>query len=68
MNTPPASAPAAPDGPAVDRLEVHAFRMPTDVPGGLEQDGTLEWSATTLVLVQLRAAGTTGTPTPSCAG
>src|ERR1051326_7904456 len=41
----------------VDSLEVASYRIPTDEP---ESDGTLEWDATTLVLVQLRAAETVG--------
>jgi L-alanine-DL-glutamate epimerase-like enolase superfamily enzyme len=42
---------------AVERLEVSAYRVPTDQP---ESDGTLEWDATTLVLVRAEAAGETG--------
>jgi L-alanine-DL-glutamate epimerase-like enolase superfamily enzyme len=34
---------------AVDRVEVSVFRVPTDRP---ESDGTLEWDATTMVLVE----------------
>ena len=41
----------------VDNLDVAAYRIPTDQP---ESDGTLEWDATTLVLVRLRAAETVG--------
>ncbi|MGH7968702.1 MAG: enolase C-terminal domain-like protein, partial [Limisphaerales bacterium] len=41
----------------IDRLAVSAFKVPTDGP---ESDGTLEWDSTTLVLVQLEAAGVTG--------
>jgi L-alanine-DL-glutamate epimerase-like enolase superfamily enzyme len=41
----------------IERLQVSAFRIPTDEP---ESDGTLRWDATTLVLVKLRAAGVTG--------
>jgi L-alanine-DL-glutamate epimerase-like enolase superfamily enzyme len=41
----------------IERLEVSAFRIPTDEP---ESDGTLSWDATTLVLVELHAAGTAG--------
>jgi hypothetical protein len=39
--------------------EVHAsaYTIPTDAP---ESDGTLEWNATTLVLVQVEAGGRTG--------
>lgn len=54
-----------PDAPApgestVDALDVHAFEVPTDGPDGREQDGTLEWHATTLVLVRVHAGGRTG--------
>nr|WP_309235395.1 enolase C-terminal domain-like protein [Streptomyces sp. TRM64462] len=45
---------------AVDRVDVGAFRVPTDGPGGREQDGTLDWDSTTLVLVQVGAGGRTG--------
>ncbi|WP_232376775.1 enolase C-terminal domain-like protein [Amycolatopsis aidingensis] len=45
----------------VEAVEVHAFELPTDGPGGVEQDGTLEWDSTTMVLVQAHAAGVTGT-------
>ena len=43
--------------PAVERVEVSAYRVPTDAP---ESDGTLEWSATTLVVVEVGAEGATG--------
>lgn len=33
---------------AIDRLEAEAFRIPTDAP---EEDGTLRWDSTTLVVV-----------------
>lgn len=33
----------------IERIEVSAYRIPTDRP---ESDGTLEWTATTLVLVE----------------
>lgn len=46
------------DGPAVERLAVSVYRVPTDLPGG---DATLTWYATTLVLVEAAAAGRTGT-------
>ncbi|MGW4540802.1 enolase C-terminal domain-like protein [Streptomyces chartreusis] len=45
------------DGPVVERLDVSAYRIPTDLPGG---DATLAWDATTLVLVEATAAGRTG--------
>ena len=38
----------------IERARVEAFRIPTDAP---ESDGTLEWDATTLVLVTLCAGG-----------
>ncbi len=45
-----------PDVP-VERLEVAAFVVPTDAP---ESDGTLAWDSTTLVIVELEAAGARG--------
>ena len=45
-------------GPAIESVEACAFPIPTEQP---EQDGTLEWSQTTLLLVQVRAGGSTGT-------
>lgn len=47
---------AAPTAP-IDSLDVGVYRIPTDAP---ESDGTLEWDATTLVLVQIAAAGQRG--------
>jgi len=47
-------------GPAtasVEALTCSAFEIPTDEP---ESDGTLEWESTTIVVVQVRAAGETG--------
>ncbi len=41
----------------IDALEVSAYRVPTDFP---ESDGTAEWDATTIVLVQAHAGGATG--------
>jgi L-alanine-DL-glutamate epimerase-like enolase superfamily enzyme len=43
----------------IERIDVRAYRIPTQ--NGPESDGTAEWDATTLVLVQLEAAQTTGT-------
>jgi hypothetical protein len=43
--------------PAVDALTITAYTVPTDAPEG---DGTLEWDATTIVVVRAHAAGTTG--------
>jgi L-alanine-DL-glutamate epimerase-like enolase superfamily enzyme len=45
--------------PAVE-LAVHAFEIPTDGPDGSEEDGTLSWSSTTLVLVEVHAGDETG--------
>lgn len=41
----------------IQRAEAHAFTIPTETP---ESDGTAEWSATTLVLVQMEAQGVGG--------
>ena len=41
----------------IERLQVAAFKIPTDAP---ESDGTLAWDSTTLVLVEVQAAGVTG--------
>nr|WP_298145157.1 enolase C-terminal domain-like protein [uncultured Pseudomonas sp.] len=41
----------------IDELRVSAYRVPTDGP---EADGTYQWHATTLVLVELHGAGQTG--------
>ncbi|MEU9191639.1 enolase C-terminal domain-like protein [Streptomyces hundungensis] len=48
------------EGPCIDAVDVHAFQVPTDGPGGKEQDGTLEWDSTTMVLVRVHAGGRTG--------
>jgi L-alanine-DL-glutamate epimerase-like enolase superfamily enzyme len=42
---------------ALERLTVSAYRVPTDQP---ESDGTLEWDATTMVLVRAEAGAETG--------
>jgi L-alanine-DL-glutamate epimerase-like enolase superfamily enzyme len=44
----------------VDGLTVHAFDFGTDGPDGVEQDGTLAWSSTTMVLVEAHGGGQTG--------
>jgi L-alanine-DL-glutamate epimerase-like enolase superfamily enzyme len=41
----------------IECIEVAAYRIPTDTP---ESDGTLEWDSTTLVTVQIDAAGQRG--------
>lgn len=46
-----------PRAPAIDALRVHACRIATD---GEECDGTLCWSATEMVIVELVAGTTTG--------
>jgi L-alanine-DL-glutamate epimerase-like enolase superfamily enzyme len=45
------------EGPRVSGARVSAFRIPTATP---ESDGTLEWNATTLVLVEVEGGGKTG--------
>jgi L-alanine-DL-glutamate epimerase-like enolase superfamily enzyme len=42
----------------IGSIEAAAFTVPTDVP---ESDGTLEWSATTMVLVSIGAGDVVGT-------
>ena len=42
---------------AVERLDVSAYTVPTDYP---ESDGTAEWNATTMVLVEAHAGDETG--------
>jgi L-alanine-DL-glutamate epimerase-like enolase superfamily enzyme len=42
--------------PVVSSGKVSAFRIPTDLP---ESDGTAEWDATTIVIVELTAGGVT---------
>jgi L-alanine-DL-glutamate epimerase-like enolase superfamily enzyme len=44
-------------GVAVDSLLVSAFTVPTDA---LESDGTFEWHATTIVVVEVEAGGARG--------
>jgi L-alanine-DL-glutamate epimerase-like enolase superfamily enzyme len=41
----------------IERLEVNAYRIPTDFP---ESDGTLEWDSTTIIVVELGAGHSTG--------
>jgi L-alanine-DL-glutamate epimerase-like enolase superfamily enzyme len=47
-------------GVRVQSLDVSAYSIPTDGPDGVEADGTLEWPATTCVVVQAHAAGHVG--------
>jgi L-alanine-DL-glutamate epimerase-like enolase superfamily enzyme len=44
----------------IEGLSVHAFEVPTDGPDGEEQDGTMTWSSTTMVLVEAHGGGQTG--------
>lgn len=41
----------------IDRVQVSAYKVPTDAP---EADGTYEWSATTLVVVEVSGCGQRG--------
>lgn len=47
-------------GVQVQDVRVHAFRVATDGPGGVEEDGTLRWDSTTMILVEADAGGRTG--------
>ncbi|MCC8405878.1 mandelate racemase [Paraburkholderia sp. MMS20-SJTN17] len=52
------SAPTEADACApITRIAARAFRIPTDAP---EADGTFAWDATTLIVVEVDAAGATG--------
>ncbi|MFZ0614466.1 MAG: enolase C-terminal domain-like protein [Desulfobacterales bacterium] len=42
---------------AIEKLDVKAYRVPTDKP---ESDGTLRWDATTMVTVHVQAGGKQG--------
>jgi L-alanine-DL-glutamate epimerase-like enolase superfamily enzyme len=55
--TRPAPAATVPATRRIARIEVDAYRIPTDAP---EADGTIAWDATTMVLVQVSAGGYTG--------
>jgi L-alanine-DL-glutamate epimerase-like enolase superfamily enzyme len=41
----------------VERISVHAYTIPTDAH---ESDGTLEWDATTMIVVDAEGGGATG--------
>ncbi len=41
----------------IGKIQVHAYKIPTDQP---ESDGTLKWTATTLVAVHIHAGDQTG--------
>ncbi|HSB76107.1 MAG TPA: enolase C-terminal domain-like protein [Terriglobales bacterium] len=49
--------PALSASPPVERVDVSTFTVPTDAP---ESDGTFKWDKTTMVLVEVHAAGHTG--------
>jgi L-alanine-DL-glutamate epimerase-like enolase superfamily enzyme len=57
MDTSAMSEPFESGGPRITRIQVDAFSIPTATP---ESDGTLEWQATVLVLVEIEAGGKTG--------
>jgi len=57
MTSAPTSSVSAPTCPAIEHVEVSTYRIPTDKP---ESDGTFAWNATTLILVQIDAAGVQG--------
>ncbi|MEU0084511.1 enolase C-terminal domain-like protein [Streptomyces sp. NPDC006274] len=59
MTRSPTASRRAPEW-TIDAVDVHAFDIPTDGPGGREQDGTLEWGSTTVVLVRVRSGDRTG--------
>jgi L-alanine-DL-glutamate epimerase-like enolase superfamily enzyme len=52
------SAPRALPRVPIDRVDVRVCRLATD--GGPHSDGTAEWDAITMVIVEPRAAGVTG--------
>jgi L-alanine-DL-glutamate epimerase-like enolase superfamily enzyme len=47
----------ADSAPTIDRLDVSAYKVPTDAP---ESDGTYQWEATTLVVVEVGGGGRSG--------
>src|SRR5436190_22840046 len=55
--TPQNSAISAKNEYPISEANVFAYTIPTETP---ESDGTYEWNSTTLVLVELSAAGITG--------
>jgi L-alanine-DL-glutamate epimerase-like enolase superfamily enzyme len=55
-------------GAGIESVGVSAYTVPTDEP---ESDGTAEWDSTTIVVVEVRAGGSTGlgyTYAPAAAG
>ena len=49
--------PSARDLPAIERIDVSAFVVPTDAP---ESDGTFTWDSTTLIIAEAHAGAATG--------
>jgi hypothetical protein len=49
-----------PCGLTIDGPGIATYTIPTDGPDGKEADGTLEWNATTMVVVEVRAGGKAG--------
>ncbi len=47
-------------GATIDKLDIAAYTIPTDGPDGREADGTLQWSSTTMVVVEVHAAHKVG--------
>jgi L-alanine-DL-glutamate epimerase-like enolase superfamily enzyme len=45
---------------AIDEVAVSVYEIPVDGPDGKESDGTLEWTSTTLVVVEVEAGGASG--------
>lgn len=45
------------NGPCIAKVQVSAFTIPTATP---ESDGTFEWNATTLVLVEIEGEAKPG--------
>ncbi len=48
--------------PCIDNVRARAYEIPNDAPGPdhVESDGTLEWTSTVLVVVEVDAGGRTG--------
>jgi L-alanine-DL-glutamate epimerase-like enolase superfamily enzyme len=53
----PSPAATVPATRRIARIEIDAYRIPTDAP---EADGTIAWDATTMVLARVSAGGHTG--------
>jgi L-alanine-DL-glutamate epimerase-like enolase superfamily enzyme len=57
-SSPPSSSWSVPPRIPIDRIDVRVCRLATE--GGRHSDGTAEWDATTMVIVEPRAAGVAG--------